>query len=493
MIDNFSMKNLFKIFLPVTAVAALCLPSHALEVVYPKTVSLNINAASTFFVGNTETDSILTINKKPVKVWENGSFVEVVPLADGENLFVLESTKGTDVKTVTYSINKAPKSSAVKEEAPLEEFPSNEYIYAMTIADNTPLRAQPDDNAKRVTHLDKDTVLMVNGKKGNWFRVSLSPDTTVWVDSTKVANCSIINEKLMATISDVSISDDKYYEYIKNTVDFKVPFKITEIPGGLEIELYCIKTNAADNKIFKPQTMIKNVAIATTETNRTSKYFVELNNKLWGYDAYYEGTNLVIKIRKAPKIDAEHPLKGITIAVDPGHGGADSGSVGPTGIAEKTLNLDVALKLKQELENSGATVYMTRCDDTNTPLYDRPKNAKKADALFMVSIHANALPDGADPYKKHGTAAFYYNEETKELAGTIQTQMIQDLGTKDDGLNRTSFVLTRPTMPLCTLIEVAYMIHPTEYTLMLDENFRQKAAVSIKKGIEKYLLNNKDK
>lgn len=273
-------------------------------------------------------------------------------------------------------------------------------------------------------------------------------------------------------------------------MDIKAPYSIKEVEGGLELEIFTVKNNAADSKIFKPMTAVKNIAIATTQTAGTSKYFIELNQKLWGYDCFYDDKKLVLKIRKAPKIDAKAPLKGLVIGIDAGHGGCDSGAVGPTGVKEKEINLDVAKKLKTELENAGAQVVMTRADDTNTPLYDRPKMAKDADALILVSLHANALPDGADPYKKHGTAVFYYNDEAKVLAKTLQEQLISDLGTANDGFNRTSFVMTRPTMPLCVLLEVAYMIHPTEYMLMLDDGFRQKAAGSIRLGIEKYLINN---
>lgn len=482
------MKNLSKIILSLTALSSFSLPLEALEVVYPKNPKVSITAESTFFVGSTAPTSTLTINQKPVKIWENGSFVEVVALADGENIFVVESKTGEVTESKTYSINKTPQSQTVKTEAVLECFPDNQFIYAMVLGDNIPLRETPDENGKRITHMGKDTILMVNGKKGNYYRVSLSPDRVAWVDESKVVNYSTINEKIFSKISDVSISDDKNYTYIKSAIDFKVPYKIKEVQNGFEFEIFGIKENSLDNKIFKPTGAVKNLAIATTETDRISKYFVELNHKIWGYDAYYEKENLILKIRKAPKIEATTPLKGITIGIDAGHGGGDSGSVGPTGVKEKELNLDIANKLKSELEKAGAIVVMTRCDDTNTPLYERPEIAKKADALILVSIHANALPDGADPYKKHGTAAFYYNDESKELAQALKTQMTADLGTKDDGLSRSSFVMTRPTMPLCTLIEVAYMIHPSEYMLMLDENFRQKAALSMKKGIENYLL-----
>ena len=283
------------------------------------------------------------------------------------------------------------------------------------------------------------------------------------------------------------MTDDKLYTYIKTPLSFAVPYKITETDTGLTLDLYNIKENPSDTKIFPPTETIKSFAINNVALENKSTYFIELNNKLWGYDVYYENNCLVLKIRKAPQIDSKMPLKNITIAIDPGHGGDEYGAVGPTGVKEKDINLDISLKLKEMLEKAGATVVMTRTSDCNIELYERTKLAKKSDALILLSIHANALADGADPYKKHGTAVFYYNKESFELAKTLKNTLVSELSTFDDGVSNYSLVLTRPTMPLSVLIEVAYMIHPEEYALLLDENFRQKAATSIKNGLENYL------
>ena len=142
------------------------------------------------------------------------------------------------------------------------------------------------------------------------------------------------------------------------------------------------------------------------------------------------------------------------------------------------------------MEDEGAKVILSRADDTCVPLYDRVKMMQESDALISLSIHANALADGADPYVKHGTSVFFYNRESVELAKTLRDVITNKLGTKDDGVGMHSLVMTRPTMPLSVLIEVAYMIHPDEYKLLLDENFRQKAAESIRDGVKEYLLNS---
>ena len=274
---------------------------------------------------------------------------------------------------------------------------------------------------------------------------------------------------------------------------FPVPFKITETDNGLTVNLYNIKENASDTKVFEPKNNIKNLTLNSVNSEHLSTYFVELNNKLWGYDAYYENNTFVLKIRKPPEVNPEAPLKDIIVALDAGHGGEDAGAVGPTGAKEKDINFDVVQKLKKILEDAGAKVVLTRADDADVNLYERVKIAKEENALILLSLHANALPDGANPYEKHGTSAFYYNRESLDLAKTLRDKLVQDLNTKDDGVCKCSFVLTRPTAPLSVLLEIAYMIHPVEYNLLLQEEFRSKAAESIKQGLESYLLKDYSK
>lgn len=479
-------RNTFFLMLILSAFAAH--PVQALQVVYPKTLNTQVCAASTFFIGSTEPGSSLKINDKDVKVYDNGSFVEVVPLSDGDNTVKIESSKDNKTDTLSYIIKRIPKTDLVTAEPATEEFAPEQYIYASVINDNTPLRAQPDENAKRITHLNHNTILMINGKKGAYYRVSLSPAVNAWVKAENVVNYSTINGKMLASASNVTVSEDKLYTYIKTDLSFPSPYRIVETDTGLTMELYNIKENTADSQLYNSLGAVKTLAVNTVCADSLSTYYVELNQKLWGYTAYYDGNTLVLKIRKAPVINEKNPLKGLTIAIDAGHGGDDAGAIGPTGVKEKEINLDVSKKLKKLLEQEGAEVVMTRDSDCCVPLYDRPVKAQEKDSLIMISIHANALADGADPYKKHGTSVFYYNRESVQLAKTLRDVLTQELGTKDDGVAMYSLVMTRPTMPLSVLVEVAYMIHPDEYKLLLDENFRQKAAEALKKGIETYLL-----
>lgn len=464
------------------------LSADALEVVYPKAPNTEMSATSTFFIGNTKPGSRLTINDKEVKVYENGSFVEVVQLKDGFNRIKIDSQNETEHDILTYIIKKVPKNNLMKQEPQTENFPENEYIYASTIKNNVPLRTEPNENAQRITNLNSDIMLLLNGKKGGYYRVALSPTLNAWVKAENVVNYSTINGQMLASASDVTLTEDKLYYYVKTPLSFKTPYKITETDNGLTLEIFNIKEHLGETKTFKQTGDIKSLVVNMLSTDSVSTYFIELNNQLWGYNVYYEDNTLVLKIRKTPNIDVQNPLKDITITIDAGHGGEDYGAIGPTGVKEKEINLDIAQKLQKILEAKGAKVVMTRTDDSSVELYKRPKIAQESDSLIMISLHANALADGANPYEKHGTSVYYYNKESKDLAQTIKETMLKELQTQDDGTYNCSFVLTRPTMPLSVLVEVAYMIHPDEYSLLLDEQFREKAANSIEKAIEAYLL-----
>lgn len=474
----------------ISLIACFCsnLQTKALEIIYPKTQTVEVCANSTFFVGNTEPGSKLKINNKDIKVYDNGSFVEVVALKNGENIIEIYSEKDDETITLTYTIIKTNKKCTDIKEFSLEEFPNNEYIYASVVKDNTPLRQEPNEDSKRITHLNKNTILMLNGKKGDYYRVSLTTGQNAWIKAENVINYSTITGKMLTPATNVNITEDELYTYIKTELSFNVPFVVQEVDKGLNVELFNIKHNDSDRTVFKSLGEVKSLAINNISVDNNSIYHIELKNRLWGYLAYYDGNTFVIKIRKEPQIEKKEPLKNLTFAIDAGHGGSDFGAVGPTGVKEKDINLDISKKLQTLLEEAGAKVVMTRTDDSSVEIYDRPKKAQKEDSIILISIHANALPDGQDPYVKHGTSVFYYNNESEKLANELIDVLTKDLGTKNDGVCRGSFVMTRPTMPLSALIEVAYMIHPYEYSLLLEEDFRQSAAESIKKGIINFLV-----
>jgi N-acetylmuramoyl-L-alanine amidase len=113
------------------------------------------------------------------------------------------------------------------------------------------------------------------------------------------------------------------------------------------------------------------------------------------------------------------PLAGATVVLDPGHGGNETGAVGPGGLQEKDVNLAVAKDLMTVLEAEGATVVLTRTGDYNVTLATRADIAKALHPVAFVSIHHNADPDG--PTSGPGTETYYQiaNPDSKRLAGLL--------------------------------------------------------------------------
>jgi len=237
--------------------------------------------------------------------------------------------------------------------------------------------------------------------------------------------------------------------------------------------------------MFNPKRLIK----LTQDLNNCLNLSIKTNSKqFWGYKYYYEGKTLVLRLRKPPQINSKHPLKGKVICIDAGHGGTELGSVGPTAIPEKLINLEIAENLKKILEKKGAKVIMTRDSDKDVGLDDRVNIANSNEAQVIVSIHNNALPDGKDPYIEHGTSTYYYHSQSLPLAKSIQKSLVPVMGFKNLGVLHSSFVLTRPTEALSVLVEVGFMINPDEYNLLITPEFQKKAAIGISRGLENFFL-----
>lgn len=104
------------------------------------------------------------------------------------------------------------------------------------------------------------------------------------------------------------------------------------------------------------------------------------------------------------------PLAGKRICIDPGHGGKESGAVGVGGLREADVNLRVCLMLRERLVKAGATVFMTREDDSNVSLMDRPRFNKKHQTDLFVSIHHNANAQ-ADRTSNRSESFYHWNDD----------------------------------------------------------------------------------
>ncbi len=214
------------------------------------------------------------------------------------------------------------------------------------------------------------------------------------------------------------------------------------------------------------------------------------------------------------------------VVIDAGHGGHDTGTIGPSGYTEKELVLDVAMRLGAMVEERlGSEVVYTRNDDTFVPLEMRTAIANQKQADLFVSIHANASRDA----KARGIETYYLSfstsqdalevaarenavseksihelqdlvkkitlyekvEESKEFAGDVQKSLYTGMsrgnnGLRNRGVRKAPFVvLIGANMP-SILAEISFVSNPQDEKLLKKPEYRQRIAESLFRGIQHY-------
>jgi N-acetylmuramoyl-L-alanine amidase len=215
------------------------------------------------------------------------------------------------------------------------------------------------------------------------------------------------------------------------------------------------------------------------------------------------------------------------IVIDAGHGGHDTGTIGPNGLLEKDVVLDVAKRLGRLLEaRLGAEVIYTRQDDTFIPLETRTAIANRERADLFISIHANSSRDS----EARGVETYYLNftsspealevaarenavseksihelqdlvkkialkekiEESREFAGDVQESLYGGLalntaGIRNRGIKKAPFiVLIGANMP-SILAEISFVSNPTDERKLETSEHRQRIAESLYRGVSKYV------
>lgn len=180
--------------------------------------------------------------------------------------------------------------------------------------------------------------------------------------------------------------------------------------------------------------------------------------------------------------------KTITVTLDAGHGGYDSGAVGPSGTMEKNITLAIVLKTGRILSQSGINVVYTRTNDNvswpsdvNQDLQARCNISDNANSDYFVSVHMNS----AEASQARGTESYYYSSSTdgKQLAQDIQKSLVESIGLTDRGIKTANYYVIKYTKAPAVLIEVGFISNPQEEKLLNDDSFQNKAAGGIAEGI----------
>ena len=324
------MKYIYFALISLMLIALLPSMGQNLEIIYPKNSS-TINAPSTFIVGNTDPNAKLTINNKPVEVFPNGSFVQVIPLNKGENKIEINSQIDKESKNITYTLN-VPENKATAQKTACS--PSLIPISSIAEIKNDMSTVRTAPNSSRLTPLPKGTILSLNGKLGENYRFKMSETMNGWISGDNIGIISKNPPCVQSEIQAVTMESNPDNVLIKIPLEQKLPINIEELSGAkLALKIYGGTANIDVIHYYDP--FIKEIKWVQEDKDTFKLVITPNTSQLWGYDYYYENNTLVLKLKKPPVINPQNPLKDKIITIDPGHGGSETGAIGPTGVPEK--------------------------------------------------------------------------------------------------------------------------------------------------------------
>ena len=276
--------------------------------------------------------------------------------------------------------------------------------------------------------------------------------------------------------------------YITLDLDNTTPGRISRVSGAN------IHSDAQDfvEKIFANETKQKHTRVRIHFKTPTgdANVFLEPANR-----SEKKSARIVLDVKKNSVADTNDDFSsgdGQIVVIDPGHGGSDSGAVGPSGVTEKYVSLAVSLKAQKLLTADGYNVVMTRTTDIDVAapgvsdaveLQARVDKAPPNAALF-ISVHCNAFStaraNGMETYHAPGAVqgsrlARLLNEELEKLGG------LNNRGVKAARF----YVMTHSDCP-ASLIELGFITNPHEEKLLASDDYQQKLAQAITNAVNRY-------
>ena len=266
--------------------------------------------------------------------------------------------------------------------------------------------------------------------------------------------------------------------WIESNGELIEDLQYTKDPDRLVVRLKYAKLAPDVKEIAPAAAPVRNIR-AIQESPSDVRIELDLDSFV-GYQADFSSDRRIVTLRMK-----ESPVKDRIIVLDPGHGGVDPGALGSQGVREKEVNLEVALRLKDLLEQAGARVVMTRVDDQYYSLYERAAIANRVGAALFISIHTNYHPNP----NINGVEIFHYPDRTgsNRLGSLLLEETTKATGLKPLAVKTNKdLVVIRETQMPSVLVEMGFISNAQEEALIATTEFREAMARGIFQGIVRY-------
>lgn len=325
------------------------------------------------------------------------------------------------------------------------------------------VRKSADLSSKRVGLIHKGESYKIKAIDGNWVQISFKKGKEGWVYSFhgKVSSSSPVVQTGSTTTGFATILSNGTNIRESATTSSQV---VTRANAG---ERFPITSDTGE---------WYEIALSDDKSAYVAKWVVSSDN---------EDT---AEQQAKPKNKARVPgtLKGLTIVIDPGHGGNDRGTTGARGTDEKNITLLTSERLASKLKAAGADVIFTRESDIYVSLRKRVAVSHQYEADAFISIHYDATTNSS----VMGFTTYYTHNRQQKLAEAINNGLSQSITLRNRGTQPGDYLVLRENRQNAILIELGFLSNPTEERTMTTDMFRDQAALGIYNGLLDYFSTN---
>ncbi len=443
-------------------------------------------SANISILGACDYEYPLYLNGKLLETTEYGFFTTYVDLKVGTNTFTFENNG--KIKELTI-IRKASTSGTSTNTSSGNKVKYKEYTkdtYGVITSKYAMPRTNTSTSDLQCMPLTRGTTFKILGEYGSYYKID---------DGTYVSKSSI--KKYTKSLTDNKVTAAKIVEISeRNQVVTQLTMNVNALYEvyfeGYNVYLTLYQTVAAKQPSVPQNSIIKSVSIMKDEKYKRVTYCFELYDSvnITGYDVLFNQGVMKFELKKAPELGDDVTLEGTTVFLDAGHGGYDSGTVGPMGKygpVEKDVNLNITLYTKEYLEKQGANVILSRSDDTFYSLSDRVSMIRNLRPDISVSIHGNSLDYISNYSKTSGFLTYYSYSLGNDVVERVNQSIATSLGFSVKPTRDRSLSLTRLTTCPALLLETSFFSNPNDYEYLIKSENQKAFGEAIGKAIEEYL------
>lgn len=437
-----------------------------------------------YITGVAPAGSAVYVNGTEVKQYKTGSFGAELRLAEGENPVWIRSVSNGATSEEKFSIFLI-KPHSIETVLPVLDYPG----VVVSTRERAYLNYGVGEDrlgGAKINFLSPGIKMELLDSANFLYKVRLSESRYAFIPKSLVKREPAGTRPAASLTSSWSVSKNAGTDVIRVALSDRLPYIIYQEmePRRIVAEIH----GAANNSNWITQ-YLDLESVEYVDFNQVShdifRVHIYLKDKYsWGYKAEYVGNSLVITVKHTPKQAYKGSLEGLKIGLDAGHGGTASGAVSTSGIKEKDLNLAMVYMLKAELEKKGASVILSRSDDSDLTMSERVDIFNAAGVDLMVSVHCNA---GGNPLRPGGTSTYYKHIEYRDLAKSVLERLLE-LDVKNFGLiGNFNFSLNAPTFYPNLLVETLFMSSLQDEEMIADPMFQNMMMKRVVSGLEDYM------